>query len=139
MNVDEEKLSQSKVISGGELSRVALAIKIVLAAEQRGDTFKTMIFDEIDTGLGGVTAKTVAECIARISRGRQVLCITHLPQIASMADVHLQISKNELNGRTITTIKQLNKKTRVKEIARMASGEESSVSIKKRRRDDFVG
>ena len=129
-NVGEEKLSLSKVISGGELSRVALAIKIVLAAEQRGDTFKTMIFDEIDTGLGGVTAKTVAECIARISRGRQVLCITHLPQIASMADVHLQISKNELNGRTITTIKQLNKKTRVKEIARMASGEESSVSIK---------
>lgn len=128
-NVGEEKLPLSKVVSGGELSRVALAIKIVLAAEQRGDTFKTMIFDEIDTGLGGVTAKTVAECIAKISRGRQVLCITHLPQIASMADVHLQISKSELNGRTITTIKRLDEEARVKEIARMASGEESSVSI----------
>lgn len=129
-NVGEEKLSLSKVVSGGELSRIALATKIVMAAEQRGDNFKTMIFDEIDTGLGGVTAKTVAECIARISRGWQVLCITHLPQIASMADVHLQITKSEVNGRTITKVKRLDEEERIKEIARMASGEESLVAIK---------
>ena len=120
----------SKVVSGGELSRIALAIKIVLAEKQRGDIFKTMVFDEIDTGLGGITAKTVAECIARISRGWQVLCITHLPQIASMADVHLQIAKSEIDGRTLTKVKRLKEEERVKEIARMASGEESSTAIK---------
>lgn len=129
-NVGEEKLPLSKVVSGGELSRIALATKIVMAAEQRGDNFKTMVFDEIDTGLGGVTAKTVAECIAKISRGWQVLCITHLPQIASMADVHLQITKSEVNGRTITNVKRLDEEERIKEIARMASGEESLVAIK---------
>ena len=129
-NVGEEKLSLSKVVSGGELSRIALAIKIVLASEQRGDNFRTMVFDEIDTGLGGVTAKTVAECISRISRGWQVLCITHLPQIASMADVHLQITKSEIDGRTVTKVKRLDEEERVKEIARMASGEESPASIK---------
>lgn len=129
-NVGEEKLPLSKVVSGGELSRIALATKIVMAAEQRGDNFKTMVFDEIDTGLGGVTAKTVAECIAKISRGWQVLCITHLPQIASMADVHLQITKSEANGRTITKVKPLDEEERIKEIARMASGEESLVAIK---------
>ena len=129
-NVGEEKLSLSKVVSGGELSRIALAIKIVMASNQRGDNFKTMVFDEIDTGLGGVTAKTVAECIVRISRGWQVLCITHLPQIASMADVHLQITKSEISGRTITKVKRLDEEDRVKEIARMASGEESLVAIK---------
>ena len=129
-NVGEEKLPLSKVVSGGELSRIALAIKIVLAAEQRGDNERIMVFDEIDTGLGGITAKTVAECISRISRGGQVLCITHLPQIASMADVHLQITKTEINGRTITNVKRLNEAERVKEIARMASGDESPSSMK---------
>ena len=129
-NVGEGKLPLSKVVSGGELSRISLAIKIVLAAEKRGDYDKVMVFDEIDTGLGGVTAKTVAECISRISRGWQVLCITHLPQIASMADVHLQITKSEIDGRTVTKVKRLDEEERVKEIARMASGEESPASIK---------
>ncbi len=132
-NVGEEKLPLSKVVSGGELSRIALAIKIVLATERRGDFFKTMIFDEIDTGLGGVTAKTVAECIERISRGWQVLCITHLPQIASMARTHLQIKKSEVDGRTVTKVKLLDEEERVKEIARMASGEESAAAIKNAR------
>ena len=132
-NVGEEKLPLSKVVSGGELSRIALAIKIVLAAEQRGDNERIMVFDEPDTGLGGITAKTVAECISRISRGNQVLCITHLPQIASMADVHLQITKTEINGRTITLVKRLNEAERVKEIARMASGDESPSSMKNAR------
>ena len=129
-NVGEEKLPLSKVVSGGELSRIALAVRSVLTVEQRGDNSKTMVFDEIDTGLGGVTAKTVAESVAKISRNRQVLCITHLPQIASMADVHLQITKSEFDGRTITKIKPLNGEERVKEIARMASGEESPFAIK---------
>ncbi|MBE8949832.1 MAG: DNA repair protein RecN [Quinella sp. 3Q1] len=128
-NVGEEKLSLSKIVSGGELSRVSLAIKTVTAWQ----TAATMVFDEIDTGLGGITARTVAEAIAKISRGRQVLCITHLPQIASMADIHLQINKSEIDGRTITKVKRLDDEERVKEIARMASGEESAASIKNAR------
>ncbi len=132
-NFGEERLPLSKVVSGGELSRIALAIKIVSATERRGDFERVMIFDEIDTGLGGVTAKTVAEAISRISRGRQVLCITHLPQIASMADVHLQITKSEFDGRTLTKVKRLDQDERIKEIARMASGEESTVAIKNAR------
>ena len=124
-NVGEEKLPLSKVVSGGELSRVALAIKSVT-----GTSAATAVFDEIDTGLGGVTAGIVAECLARLARGRQVLCITHLPQIASMADVHLQISKSEVDGRTLTKVSRLNDAERVKEIARMASGDESPAAIK---------
>ena len=130
-NVGEEKLSLSQVASGGELSRIALAIKTVTAG--RENSAATMVFDEIDAGLGGVTAKTVAEAIAKVSRGRQVLCVTHLAQIASMADVHLQISKSELDGRTLTQVRQLDATERVKEIARMASGKESAASIKNAR------
>ena len=92
-----------------------------------------MVFDEIDAGLGGVTAKTVAESVAKISRGRQVLCITHLPQIASMADIHLQITKSEVDGRTVTKVKRLEEAERVLEISRMASGEESPSAIKNAR------
>jgi len=132
-NIGEEKLPLSRVVSGGELSRIALATKIVLATEKRGDFYQTMIFDEIDTGLGGVTAKTVAECIARISQGWQVLCITHLPQIASVAQTHLQITKSEVDGRTVTKVKLLDDEERVKEIARMASGNESAAAIKNAR------
>lgn len=125
-NIGEEKLPLSQVVSGGELSRIVLAIKTVTASL---DSSATMVFDEIDAGLGGVTAKTVAEAIAKISRGRQVLCITHLPQIASMADVHLRITKSELDGRTFTKIERLNDTERVAEISRMASGKESTVSL----------
>ncbi len=130
-NIGEEKFSLSKVVSGGELSRISLAIKAVTAG--RENSASTMVFDEIDAGLGGVTAKTVAECIAKVARGRQVLCVTHLAQIASMADVHLQIIKSELDGRTVTKITPLDEIGRVAEISRMASGEESAVSLKNAR------
>ncbi|MBQ7453968.1 MAG: DNA repair protein RecN [Selenomonadaceae bacterium] len=129
-NIGEEKFSLSKVVSGGELSRIALAIKTVAAGHENS---ATMVFDEIDAGLGGVTAKTVAEAIAKVSRGRQVLCVTHLAQIASMADVHLQISKTEIDGRTLTKVTHLNEMERVREIARMASGNESPAAIKNAR------
>lgn len=129
-NIGEEKLPLSQVVSGGELSRIVLAIKTVTASL---DSSATMVFDEIDTGLGGVTAKTVAEAISKVSRGRQVLCVTHLPQIASMADVHLRITKTELDGRTLTKIERLNDTERVAEISRMASGKESAASIENAR------
>ena len=124
-NVGEELLPLSNVASGGELSRVALAIKTVTA----DDSSATMIFDEIDAGLGGVTAKTVAEAIKKISRRRQVLCVTHLAQIAAAADVHLRITKSEIGGRMVTAVERLNDTERVKEISRMASGKESATSL----------
>lgn len=130
-NVGEEMKSLSKIISGGELSRVALAIKTISA--EREDSAATMVFDEIDSGLGGITAKVVAEGIAKVSRGKQVLCVTHLAQIACMADVHLQIKKSEEDGRTITKIERLDRNECVKEISRMASGEETPASLKNAR------
>ena len=127
-NVGEDLKSLSKVVSGGELSRIALAIKTVSAG--REDSAGTMVFDEIDTGLGGTTAKVVAECIAKVSKFKQVLCVTHLAQIACMADTHIQISKSDDGNRTVTEIKILDDKSRISEIARMASGVENEVSIK---------
>ena len=127
-NVGENLQSLSKIVSGGELSRVALAIKTISAG--REDSAATMVFDEIDTGLGGTTAKVVAECIAKVSRSKQVLCVTHLAQIACMADTHLQISKSNDDERTVTEIKILDESNRVKEISRMASGEETEESLK---------
>lgn len=115
-----------KVASGGELSRIALAIKTVTAF--RDNSPASMIFDEIDTGIGGKTAQMVAERIAMVSAGKQVLCITHLPQIACMADVHLYISKHVNEGKTNTTVQRLSSGEQVNEIARMASGAEASVA-----------
>lgn len=119
-NPGEAEKPLSKVASGGELSRIALAIKSVSAKNDASSD--SMIFDEIDTGIGGKTAQMVAERIATISRYKQVLCITHLPQIAAMADVHLYISKSTKNEKTETKVKRLTETESVNEIARMASG-----------------
>lgn len=115
-----------KVASGGELSRIALAIKTVTAF--RDNSPASMIFDEIDTGIGGKTAQMVAERIAMVAAGKQVLCITHLPQIACMADVHLYISKHVSEGKTTTEVNRLTQGEQVNEIARMASGAEASAA-----------
>lgn len=115
-----------KVASGGELSRIALAIKTVTAF--RDNSPASMIFDEIDTGIGGKTAQMVAKRIAMVSVGKQVLCITHLPQIACMADVHLYISKHVSEGKTNTMVQRLSPGEQVNEIARMASGAEASAA-----------
>ncbi|MDD3114191.1 MAG: DNA repair protein RecN [Anaerovibrio sp.] len=109
-----------KVASGGELSRIALAVKTVMA--YRDTSPASMVFDEIDTGIGGKTAQMVAERIAMVAAGKQVLCITHLPQIACMADNHLYISKHVVNDQAATMIHPLSDEERINEIARMASG-----------------
>ena len=92
------------------------------AAASRDAAVPSMVFDEIDTGIGGRTAQMVAERIALVARFKQVLCITHLPQIACMADVHLYISKSTAAGATITQVRQLTERERISEVARMASG-----------------
>lgn len=119
-NPGEEEKPLQKVASGGELSRIALAIKTV--ASSRDSSVPSMVFDEIDTGIGGRTAQMVAERIALVAQYKQVLCITHLPQIACMADAHLYISKRTVEGTTATQIHPLSERERISEIARMASG-----------------
>lgn len=118
-NLGENQKEVKRVASGGELSRIALAIKAVSAER---DDVGVMIFDEIDTGIGGKTAQMVAERIAMVAVHKQVLCITHLPQIACMADVHLYIDKKAQANKTITNIKRLSMSEQINELARMFSG-----------------
>ena len=116
-----------EVASGGELSRIMLAIKTVLADT---DDIPTLIFDEIDTGISGRTAQKVSERLSYIAGKHQVLCITHLPQIAAMADTHFEIKKSVENGRTITKIHKLNEEEQVKELARLLGGAEITDAVR---------
>ena len=112
-----------KVASGGELSRIMLAIKTVFADT---DHIETLIFDEIDAGISGKTAWKVSEKLGMLGKKRQVICITHLPQIAAQADTHFYIEKNVEDGITKTSIVPLTEERRISEIARMLGGEEIS-------------
>ncbi|MCM3180008.1 DNA repair protein RecN [Cytobacillus horneckiae] len=111
----------SKIASGGELSRIMLALKSIFSKHQ-GVT--SIIFDEVDTGVSGRVAQAIAEKIHQVAKDSQVLCISHLPQVAAMADSHLFISKNTKAGRTKTTVKSLGDEEKIKEIGRMISGVE---------------
>ena len=113
----------SKIASGGELSRIMLAMKTVFS---KNDPIETMVFDEIDTGVSGIAAQRVGEKMSYLSRGKQVLCITHLPQIAAIADNHDLIEKTERNGRTYTEVRELDRKGRALELARMHGGDNIS-------------
>ena len=118
-NLGEELKPLAKIASGGEMSRVMLALKNVLADVDVIDTF---IFDEIDTGVSGRAAQKVGEKMTALGQKRQVLCITHLPQIAAMADRHFLIEKNTADGRTITKVTALDWKASVQEVARLMGG-----------------
>lgn len=122
-NTGEEPRQLNKVASGGELSRIALAMKAVSAAR---DESQSMVFDELDAGIGGKTAQMVAEKIALVSIGRQILCITHLPHIAVMGDCHFYIEKIVEHGMTKTVVQLLEAETKINEIARMISGDDQS-------------
>ncbi len=119
-NVGEAIKPLAAIASGGELSRVVLALKAILA---RGDDLETVVFDEVDAGIGGGTAELVGKKLAALARRHQILCITHLPQIAKFGDHHLRIVKGVSKGRTRTTITPLDDRQRVEEIARMLGGE----------------
>ncbi|MCI9304160.1 DNA repair protein RecN [Clostridium sp.] len=112
-----------KVLSGGELSRIMLALKCVFVDK---DKIPTLIFDEIDTGISGAIGKRVGEKMYEVSLKHQVLCITHLPQIAALSDNHYFVSKNVLEGKTFTSIKMLERKDKIREIAKMIGGDEIS-------------
>lgn len=110
----------SKIASGGELSRIMLAMK---TAFSDNDPIETMVFDEIDTGVSGIAAQRVGEKMSDLSRGKQVLCITHLPQIAALADSHDKIEKAERSGKTFTVVKELDRQGRRMELARLYGGD----------------
>lgn len=120
-NLGEDLKTLQKIVSGGELSRIALAVKTITAQK---DDANLMVFDEVDIGVGGKTAQMMAEKIARIALTRQVICITHLPQIAAMADAHFYIHKETKDNKTFTAIEEIDYGARLAEIARMASGTE---------------
>jgi DNA repair protein RecN (Recombination protein N) len=118
-NRGEEPRALRKIASGGELSRALLALKRVLAEKGPAGTY---VFDEVDAGVGGAVAEVIGRSIADIARHRQVICITHLPQIAALADAHFAVGKAESRGRTHTSVKLLSRAERVEEIARMIGG-----------------
>lgn len=118
-NTGETAKPLSRVASGGELSRIMLALKLVL---RRADNVSCYVFDEVDTGIGGATAEVVGQQIRQVANERQVLCVTHLPQIAAFGDLHFHVSKSEIEGRTETKVKRLTDKQRHTEIARMVGG-----------------
>lgn len=120
-NVGEDLKPMASIASGGELSRIVLALKAILA--EKGSV-ETLVFDEVDAGIGGSVAEAVGRKLSKLARYHQIICITHLPQIAKFGDNHFRITKNVLNGRTITSINPLNEKDRIKEIARMLGGME---------------
>jgi DNA repair protein RecN (Recombination protein N) len=122
-NRGEEPKPIERIASGGEISRVALALKSCLVASQPAGSGRTLVFDEVDTGIGGSAAEGVARRLKRLASSNQVLCVTHLAQVASFADHHFRVDKIEAGDRTTTRVAELNKSERRDEIARMISGQ----------------
>ena len=118
-NRGEEKKPLSKIASGGELSRIVLAIKKIMAEKY---LIPTLLFDEVDTGIGGSVADSVGTKLNEISRSHQVLCITHLPQIACFANHHFNVTKSLADNRTVTKVELLGEQSRIDEISRMLGG-----------------
>ncbi len=131
-NPGEPLKSLGNVASGGELSRIMLAIKTVLASRDR---IPTMIFDEIDTGISGKTAWKVSEKLGRLSQSHQIICITHLPQIAAMADDHYKIAKQAVKNKTVTDIVHMEETEAVDELARMLGSDEITDTVRENARE----
>ena len=127
-NVGEALKPIQKVASGGELARIMLALKNVLAED---DGIGSLVFDEVDTGVSGRAAQKVAEKMADVARHKQVLCVTHLPQIAAMADAHFSVEKGEREGRTYTRVERLSQKGREEELSRLIGGAQVSEALRR--------
>src|SRR5450432_1714987 len=124
-NLGEEPRALDKVASGGEISRIALALKTCLSSHPIGrpGVVRTLVFDEVDAGVGGSAAEGVGRRLKRLAADSQVLCVTHLPQIASFADHHYRVEKQETGGRTVAVIEELDREARTREVGRMLSGQ----------------
>ena len=125
-NAGEDLRPIARIASGGELARIMLALKNVLAEEE---SIGTLVFDEVDTGVSGRAAQKVAEKLAQVSRHKQVLCVTHLPQLAAMADTHFSVEKGERDGRTYTGVVQLDREQRKAELARITGGSRVTAAL----------
>ena len=125
-NVGEDLRPIAKIASGGELARIMLALKNVLAEQE---AIRTLVFDEVDTGVSGRAAQKVAEKLAQVSRRKQVLCVTHLPQLAAMADTHFSVEKGEEKGRTFTHVVLLDREARKAELARITGGSQVTEAL----------
>ena len=125
-NAGEDVKPISRIASGGELARIMLALKNVLSEQE---AIGTMVFDEVDTGVSGRAAQKVAEKLAQVSRQKQVLCVTHLPQLAAMADTHFSVEKGEQGGRTYTKVVQLSEEERKAELARITGGSQVTEAL----------
>ncbi len=126
-NAGEPMKALDEIASGGEMSRVMLALKVAVEettskSKKKMPTPRTLVFDEIDIGVGGRAAEAVGQKLKALSRGQQILCVTHLPQIAAFADQHFLIDKRESDGRTKTNIRLLDQRQSTHEVARMLSG-----------------
>ena len=122
----------AKVASGGELARISLAISVIASS---ATATPTLIFDEVDSGIGGAVAEVVGRLLKRLGQDRQVLCVTHLPQVASQANQHFEVSKTQDDGKTVSHITPLDNKQRVEEIARMLGGVEITATTRKHARE----
>ncbi|HEV2611088.1 MAG TPA: DNA repair protein RecN [Noviherbaspirillum sp.] len=122
----------AKVASGGELARISLAISVITSS---ATSIPTLIFDEVDSGIGGGVAEVVGRLLKRLGRDRQVLCVTHLPQVASQANQHYQVSKSSADGKTVSQIEALDAKARIEEVARMLGGLEITATTRKHARE----
>jgi DNA repair protein RecN (Recombination protein N) len=123
----------AKVASGGELARIALAISVITS---NATTTPTLIFDEVDSGIGGAVAEVVGRLLKRLGQQRQVLCVTHLAQVASQANAHFQVAKHTgANGKTVSRIDVLDNKARIEEVARMIGGLEITATTRKHARE----
>jgi DNA repair protein RecN (Recombination protein N) len=122
----------ARIASGGELSRIMLALKSVAHLDARG---KTLVFDEVDAGIGGRVAEVVGKKLRAMAAAHQVLCVTHLPQIASLADHHLVVRKQAERGRTRTTVEAVRGPSRIEEVARMLGGETITEAARKHARE----
>jgi DNA repair protein RecN (Recombination protein N) len=127
-NVGEPFKPLSKIASGGEMARIMLAIKNLLA---EGDEVATLVFDEVDSGISGRAAQRVARKLCDVSRNKQVLCVTHLPQIAAFADSHFHVQKEVAGGRTVTRVVKLDRAGRAEELAKLTSGSSVTVTARK--------
>jgi DNA repair protein RecN (Recombination protein N) len=131
-NKGEDPKPLRRIASGGELSRALLALKRVLAEKGPAGLY---VFDEVDAGVSGAIAEVIGRSIEEVSRHRQVLCITHLPQIAALADAHFVVDKSEERGRTVSRVRKLSESERVAELARMIGGVKVGDAAKKAARE----
>ena len=113
----------AKVASGGELSRISLAIQMVAA---KASAVATLVFDEVDSGIGGTVAETIGKSLRKLGRERQVLCVTHLPQVAACGHAHFSVTKASARGRIRVAAARLDRAARIEELARMLGGSEST-------------